>query len=63
MSHTPPHVVQGTEELLVGAIISGGKGTAEEKFAAFEKAGMAYTRSPAELGSTMMQVLKEKGLA
>ncbi len=46
-----------------GAIISGGKGTAEEKFAAFEKAGMAYTRSPAELGSTMLQVLKDKGLA
>ncbi|MDP7807702.1 hypothetical protein, partial [Acinetobacter baumannii] len=23
----------------------------------------AYTRSPAELGSTMLQVLKEKGLA
>ncbi|WP_173910107.1 succinate--CoA ligase subunit alpha [Acinetobacter sp. Marseille-Q1618] len=45
-----------------GAIISGGKGTAEEKFAAFEKAGMAYTRSPAELGSTMMQLLKDKGL-
>jgi succinyl-CoA synthetase alpha subunit len=45
-----------------GAIISGGKGTAEEKFAAFEKAGMAYTRSPAELGSTMYQVLKDKGL-
>lgn len=45
-----------------GAIISGGKGTAEEKFTAFEKAGMAYTRSPAELGSTMYAVLKEKGL-
>ena len=45
-----------------GAIISGGKGTAEEKFIAFEKAGMAYTRSPAELGSTMYQVLKDKGL-
>lgn len=45
-----------------GAIISGGKGTAEEKFAAFEKAGMAYTRSPAELGSTMLDVLKKKGL-
>ena len=45
-----------------GAIISGGKGTAEEKFAAFEEAGMAYTRSPAELGSTMYQVLKDKGL-
>ena len=46
-----------------GAIISGGKGTAEEKFAAFEKAGMAYTRSPAELGSTMLQLLKDKGMA
>ena len=46
-----------------GAIISGGKGTAEVKFAAFERAGIAYTRSPAELGSTMLQVLKDKGLA
>ena len=46
-----------------GAIISGGKGTAEEKFAAFERAGMAYTRSPAELGSAMLQALREKGLA
>jgi len=46
-----------------GAIISGGKGTAEEKFAAFERAGMAYTRSPAELGSTMLEVLKRKGIA
>ena len=46
-----------------GAIISGGKGTAEEKFAAFERAGMAYTRSPAELGSAMLQALQEKGLA
>ncbi len=41
-----------------GAIISGGKGTAEEKFKAFEKAGIAYTRNPAELGSTMLEVLK-----
>ena len=46
-----------------GAIISGGKGTAEEKFAAFEKAGMAYTRSPTELGSTMLEVLKRQNLA
>jgi succinyl-CoA synthetase alpha subunit len=45
-----------------GAIISGGQGTAEEKFAAFERAGIAYTRSPAEIGSTMVQVLKEKGM-
>lgn len=43
-----------------GAIISGGKGTAEEKFLAFEKAGITYTRSPAELGSTMYELLKSK---
>ena len=43
-----------------GAIIAGGKGTAEEKFAAFEKAGIAYTRSPAKIGETVLQVLKEK---
>ena len=45
-----------------GAIISGGKGTAEEKFAAFEKAGIAYTRSPAEIGKTMHELLKSKNL-
>ena len=43
-----------------GAIIAGSKGTAKEKFAAFEKAGIAYTRSPAKIGETMLQVLKEK---
>ena len=43
-----------------GAIISGGKGTAEEKFLAFEKAGIAYTRSPAEIGKTMYELLKTK---
>lgn len=45
-----------------GAIISGGKGTAEEKFAAFEKAGVTYTRSPAEIGQTMYDLLKAKNL-
>ncbi|MBU6446672.1 MAG: succinate--CoA ligase subunit alpha, partial [Verrucomicrobia bacterium] len=33
-----------------GAIISGGKGTAAEKFAAFERAGAVVTKSPAEMG-------------
>lgn len=41
-----------------GAIISGGKGTADEKFLAFEKAGITYTRSPAEIGKTMFDLLK-----
>jgi succinyl-CoA synthetase alpha subunit len=41
-----------------GAIISGGKGTAEEKFKALEKAGVRISRSPATLGVTMKEALK-----
>ena len=40
-----------------GAIIAGGKGTAEDKFRALDKAGAATVRSPAELGSRMMELL------
>jgi len=40
-----------------GAIISGGKGTAEGKFAALEAAGVATVRSPAEIGRRMRELL------
>jgi succinyl-CoA synthetase alpha subunit len=36
-----------------GAIISGGKGTAEAKFEALQSAGVHIARSPADLGSTL----------
>jgi len=40
-----------------GAIISGGEGTADAKFAALEAAGVHTVRSPAELGSAMLEQL------
>lgn len=40
-----------------GAIIAGGRGTAEEKYAALERAGVAVARSPAEMGEKMAEAL------
>lgn len=41
-----------------GAIISGGKGTANEKFKALEKAGVHTVKSPAEIGEKLASLLK-----
>jgi len=40
-----------------GAIISGGKGKAEDKIEAMQKAGIAMADSPAALGTTLLKVL------
>jgi succinyl-CoA synthetase alpha subunit len=40
-----------------GAVIAGGKGTAADKYAALEDAGVTTVRSPAELGSAMKKAL------
>ena len=45
-----------------GAIISGGKGTAAEKFAAFEEAGIYVARDPSEIGKGLVRALVDAGL-
>ena len=45
-----------------GAIIAGGKGTAAEKIAALEAAGVRVTDSPAKIGATMENALVDAGL-
>jgi succinyl-CoA synthetase alpha subunit len=40
-----------------GAIVTGGRGTAEGKYAALEQAGAVTVRSPAEMGSRLAELL------
>src|SRR6185369_11989277 len=43
-----------------GAIISGGKGTAAEKIAAFEAAGIEVAKGPADMGAALQRAIKRK---
>jgi hypothetical protein len=43
-----------------GAVISGGKGTAADKFRALEAAGVRTVKSPAELGAAMAELLRKR---
>ena len=45
-----------------GAIVSGGKGTAQAKFEAMEAAGIHVEKNPAKMGERMKQILEQQGL-
>ncbi|KAH7510585.1 hypothetical protein FEM48_ZijujUnG0110200 [Ziziphus jujuba var. spinosa] len=45
-----------------GAIVSGGKGTAQGKIQTLREAGVTVVESPAKIGTTILDVFKQKGL-
>ncbi|RDX71190.1 Succinate--CoA ligase [ADP-forming] subunit alpha-1, mitochondrial [Mucuna pruriens] len=45
-----------------GAIVSGGKGTAQDKIKTLREAGVTVVESPAKIGAAMLDVFKQKGL-
>ncbi|MDB5083741.1 MAG: succinate--CoA ligase subunit alpha [Bacilli bacterium] len=53
---------QGKRMGHAGAIISGGKGTAAEKIATLEECGVRVAPTPSQMGSTMVELLTERGM-
>ncbi|CAL5354373.1 unnamed protein product [Camellia sinensis] len=45
-----------------GAIVSGGKGTAQDKIKTLREAGVTVVESPAKIGAAMLNVFKQRGL-
>lgn len=44
------------------AIVSGGKGTAQDKIETLKAAGVTVVESPAKIGVAMLEVFKQRGL-
>lgn len=44
------------------AIVSGGKGTAQDKIKTLREAGVTVVESPAKIGAAMLDVFKQRGL-
>lgn len=44
------------------AIVSGGKGTAQDKIKTLREAGVTVVESPAKIGTAMLEVFKQRGL-
>ena len=56
-------IIAGRRMGHAGAIISGGKGGAEAKIEALTNAGVAVSKSPAQMGQFMLEEMKKRGLA
>lgn len=48
--------------VLLSAIVSGGKGTAQDKIKSLREAGVTVVESPAKIGEAMLRKFKELGL-